>query len=131
MVVMARGSAVDVEALASSAVEIAGVKLIAAAVPGADRQLLGQLVDQLAARLQPAAVLLGSVEDGKIALVCKVSDDAVTMGAKAGDLISAVARSCGGGGGGRPNYAEGAGSRPEQLDDALKAAAETLRSGLE
>ena len=124
------GAAVDVDALASGAEQIGGVKLVAAAIPGADRKMLGQLADQLAARLQPAAVILGAAEDDKVALVCKVTDDAVSAGAKAGDIISAVAKACGGGGGGRPNYAEGAGSRPDQLDDALKEAAETLRAGL-
>jgi len=125
------GASVDVDALASGAEQIGGVKLVAAAIPGTDRKMLGQLADQLAARLQPAAVILGAAEDGKVALVCKVTDDAVSAGAKADDIISAVAKACGGGGGGRPNYAEGAGSRPDQLDDALKLAADTLRAGLE
>jgi alanyl-tRNA synthetase len=123
-------ASIDVDSLEAGAVEIGGVKLVAAAVPGADRKMLGQLADELAARLQPGVAMLGAAADGKVALVCKATDDAVAMGAKAGDVISAVAKACGGGGGGRPNYAEGAGSKPDQLDGALGQAEEALRGAL-
>jgi len=71
-------------------------------------------------------VLLGSEDDGKVALVCKVGPEAVAAGANAGGLINEVACVCGGGGGGRPDYAEGAGKDPARLEEALAAAKAAL-----
>ena len=121
---------VDVPSLLESATDVAGVHLISAHVPEVDRKLLGQLADQLATQLSPAVVLLGSAVDDKVALVCKADKAALAAGAHAGKLVSEAARSCDGGGGGRPDFAEGAGRDGGKLDQALAGAEVILRQQL-
>ncbi len=123
-------ASVDLHELIDAAVVVEGITLVSAQVPGANRKLLGQVADQLAAKLDRAAVILGCEEDGTVSLVCKVSSDAVAAGANAGGLISHVASACGGGGGGKAEYAEGAGKNPEKLREALDAAANALKQQL-
>ena len=66
--------------------------------------------------------------DGKVQLVCKAGADAVAKGAHAGKLVGEAARTVGGGGGGRPDFATAGGRDPEKLDEALAKAKETLAS---
>jgi alanyl-tRNA synthetase len=120
----------DLAALISQAEQIGPAKLVAAAVPGADRELLGQLADEIAARLPNGVVLLGADNEGKVALVCKVSDALVARGAHAGELIRAVAALCGGSGGGRPQFAQAGGKEPQRLPEALAHARQLLAQQL-
>ncbi|XP_009606795.2 alanine--tRNA ligase, chloroplastic/mitochondrial isoform X1 [Nicotiana tomentosiformis] len=80
----------------------------------------------------PAAVVLGSCPgDGKVSLVVALTPGVVDLGIKAGDIIKPLAKSCGGGGGGRPNFAQAGGRKPENLLGALEEAREQLTKLLE
>ncbi len=115
---LASGQGVD---LAESAVEVAGVKVVAAEVPGADAKSLREAVDALKAKLGSAIIVLGApTEDGKVLLVAGVTADLVGK-AKAGELVGAVAAKVGGKGGGRPDFAQAGGTDPSQLGAALAA----------
>ena len=77
------------------------------------------LVDQLGTGA--AVVLAGESSPGKVSLVAGFGPQVVARGLKAGALIGALARRCGGGGGGRPNLAQAGGRQPENIDAALEA----------
>ncbi|OOZ41465.1 alanine--tRNA ligase [Solemya pervernicosa gill symbiont] len=104
--------------LAEQAVDVAGIKVLAARLDGADPKGLRDTVDQLKNKLGTAAVLLAAVNGDKISLVAGVSND-TTDRLKAGDLLKMVAEQVGGKGGGRPDMAQGGGSQPENLDQAI------------
>ncbi|MBK3866873.1 alanine--tRNA ligase [Pseudomonas stutzeri] len=107
--------------LAASAVEVKGVRVLAARQDGLDGKALLALVDQLKNKLGSAVILLGGVQDGKVVLVAGVTQD-LTSRLKAGDLMKQAAAAVGGKGGGRPDMAQGGGSEPARLDDALALA---------
>ncbi|HEX9181138.1 MAG TPA: DHHA1 domain-containing protein, partial [Burkholderiales bacterium] len=104
--------------LASQAVDVKGVKVLAAAVDGADAKTLREAVDKLKDRLKSAAVVLASTEGGKVTLIAGVTAD-LTAKVKAGDLVGHVAAKVGGKGGGRPDMAQGGGTDPSRLPEAL------------
>jgi alanyl-tRNA synthetase len=106
--------------LASQAIEINGLKVLAAQLDGADVKTLRDTVDQLKNKLGQAAVVLASVEGDKISIIAGVTK-AETSRIKAGDLVNAVAQQCGGRGGGRPDMAQAGGSEPDKLAAALAA----------
>ncbi len=116
--------------LASQAVDVGGVKLLAARLHGVDPKALRGLVDQLKAKLASAVILLAAVTDGKISLVAGVSPD-LTRRVRAGDLVGAVAAQVGGKGGGRPDMAMGGGSDVAALDGALAGLPAWLSARLE
>ena len=116
--------------LAASAVDIGGVMVLATRVDGADAGALRSAVDQLKSRLGSAIVVLGSVEsDSKVVLVAGVTPDQ-TGRVKAGELIGAVAAQVGGKGGGRPDFAQAGGSKPQALDEALASVTPWVRARL-
>jgi alanyl-tRNA synthetase len=116
--------------LAASAVEVAGVMVLATRLDGADASTLRSAVDQLKSRLGSAIVVLGSVEsDSKVVLVAGVTQDQ-TGRVKAGELISAVAAQVGGKGGGRADFAQAGGSKPQALDEALASVTPWVRARL-
>ncbi|HET9701307.1 MAG TPA: alanine--tRNA ligase, partial [Burkholderiales bacterium] len=106
--------------LASQAVEVKGVKVLAAAVEGADAKTLREAVDKLKDKLKSAAVVLASTEGGKVTLIAGVTAD-LTAKVKAGDLVGHVAAKVGGKGGGRPDMAQGGGTDPSRLPEALES----------
>ncbi|MCQ2520533.1 MAG: alanine--tRNA ligase [Lachnospiraceae bacterium] len=110
--------------------EIKGVKVLAANVPGVDMNALRDLADQLTEKIGGGVVVLASAVDGKVNLVAKASDDAMSKGAHAGNLIKAIAGLVGGGGGGRPNMAQAGGKNPDGIDAAIEAAKTTLEGQL-
>jgi len=89
-------------------------------VTGAEEML--ELSDRLSEELDPAAILLALVDDGRVSLVANFSDAVVGKGARAGDLIREVAPLVGGKGGGRPTMARGGGNDPGGVGEALTAA---------
>jgi alanyl-tRNA synthetase len=116
--------------LAATAVEVGGVMVLATRLDGADAGTLRSAVDQLKSRLGSAIVVLGSVEsDSKVVLVAGVTQDQ-TGRVKAGELISAVAAQVGGKGGGRADFAQAGGSKPQALDEALASVAPWVRARL-
>ncbi|MDH3355493.1 MAG: DHHA1 domain-containing protein, partial [Chromatiales bacterium] len=113
--------------LAGQAVEVAGIKVLAAKLEGVEAKALRDTVDQLKNKLQNAAIILAVVNGDKIALVAGVTK-AETDKLKAGDLLKMVAEQVGGKGGGRPDMAQGGGSEPEKLDAALAGVEAWVRS---
>ncbi|MDX1572191.1 MAG: DHHA1 domain-containing protein, partial [Xanthomonadales bacterium] len=105
--------------LTADAVEVAGIKVLAARLDGADARTLREAVDRCKDKLGSAAVVLATVEDGKVRLVAGVTRDQTTR-LGAGDLVNAVAQQIGGRGGGRPDMAQAGGGDPQRLDAALQ-----------
>ncbi len=120
----ARSEVADVEAEVKA---VEGVNVIAQRVDGLGADALLDLSDRFKQRNPPAAVVLGSVEDGRVHLVCNF-DQAVAERVSASDVAKAAAAVVGGGGGGRPTMARAGGTDPEKLADAL-AEAERLVVG--
>ena len=105
----------------SDSVEVvAGIKVLATRMDGADAKTLRDAVDRFKDKLQSAVIVLGAVEDGKVRLAAGVTKDNVGK-IKAGDLIKPVAEQVGGKGGGRPDFAQAGGNNPDALDEALKS----------
>ena len=104
--------------LLAQAVEVAGVKLLAAKLDGVDPKSLRDTLDQLKNKLGSAVVLLATADGDKVSLVAGVTKD-LTGQFKAGDLIKHVAAQIGGKGGGRPDMAQGGGTDAAALPAAL------------
>ncbi len=104
--------------LASQAIEVNGIKVLAANLEGADPKSLRNTVDQLKNKLGKAAVIVSTVANGKVSLVAGISK-AETGLIKAGDLLKHVATQIDGKGGGRPDMAQGGGNNPQALPAAL------------
>jgi len=115
--------------LASQAVDIGGLKLLAARLDEADPKSLRDLVDQLKNKLGSAAILLAAVKDGKVSLIAGVTADQISR-IKAGDLVNVVATQVGGKGGGRPDLAQAGGNDPTNLDAALREVPDWVRQKL-
>ena len=98
--------------------EVRGVKVLAHRVDNLERAQMRTLIDQLRAKLGSGVVVLGSANDGKVALIAGVTKD-LTNRIQAGKVVGQVAQRIGGKGGGRPDMAEAGGDRPEALDAAL------------
>ena len=107
--------------------EVAGVKLIAANVPELDMNGLRNLGDKLKDKLGEGVVILASsTAPDKVSLVAMVSQEAISKGAHAGNLIKELAAFVGGGGGGRPNMAQAGGKNAAGIDKAIAKATEVL-----
>jgi alanyl-tRNA synthetase len=109
--------------LAGSAIEVAGVKVLAARLEGFDAKALRDALDRLKQQLGDAVIVLAGANDGKVALVAGVSGTA-TGKAKAGELIGHVARQINGKGGGRADMAQGGGDDSPNLVDVLAGVAD-------
>ena len=112
---LAMGQGTD---LASQAVEVKGINVLAATLEGADIKTLRETMDKLKDRLKSAAIVLAAINDGKVTLIAGVTQDANGK-VKAGDLVNHVAQQVGGKGGGRPDMAQAGGTNPEKLPEAL------------
>jgi alanyl-tRNA synthetase len=104
--------------LVSTAVEVNGIKVLAARLDGVDPKSLRDTVDRLKDQLGTSIVVIGSAADDKVRLAAGVSKDLLTR-IQAGNLVNFVAQQVGGKGGGRPDFAQAGGSQPENLDEAL------------
>ncbi len=106
--------------LLSQAVELKGIKVLAAQLDGADAKVLRETLDQLKNKLKSAAIVLASVQDGKVQLAAGVTADVLTK-VKAGELVNFVAQQVGGKGGGKPDMAMAGGTDPQGLPGALQS----------
>jgi len=106
--------------LADQVVEVKGVKLLAAALDGADARALREAMDKLKDKLKSAVIVLAAADQGKVSLIAGVTPD-LTSKLKAGELVNFVAQQVGGKGGGRPDMAQAGGTRPEKLSQALES----------
>ncbi len=100
--------------------EINGVKVLGRIVEGLDGNGTRQLSDTLLARLKSGVVVLGRKDEGKVGIIVRVSDD-LTGRVKAGDVIREIAPIVGGRGGGKADMAEGGGTEPDKLNEAIDA----------
>jgi alanyl-tRNA synthetase len=98
--------------------DVKGVKVLAHRVDNLERPQMRTLIDQLRDKVGSGVVVLGSANDGKVALIAGVTKD-LTSRIQAGKVIGQVAQKVGGKGGGRPDMAEAGGDKPEALDAAL------------
>ena len=117
---IASGSIGDASSGGDEPREINGVKVLAKIVEGLDAGGTRQLSDTLLARLKSGVVIIGRSEEGKVGIIVRVSDD-ITSKVKAGDIIREIAPIVGGRGGGKPDMAEGGGTDPSKLVDAIEA----------
>lgn len=104
--------------LASQAIDVNGIKVLAARLDGADAQVLRETMDALKAKLKTAAIVLASVQGDKVSLIAGVTADTIAK-VKAGDLVNFVALQVGGKGGGKPEMAMAGGTNPAALPAAL------------
>jgi len=124
---LASGQGVD---LAAGAVDVAGARVVAARVDGADARSLREAVDALKGKLKSGVIVLGApTEDGKVVLVAGVTSDLVGR-VKAGDIVGKVAAEVGGRGGGRADFAQAGGTDPARLDAALASVPDLVAAKL-
>jgi alanyl-tRNA synthetase len=110
--------------------EIKGVKVLAHRADNLERPQLRTLRDNLRTKIGSGVVVLGSVSDGKVAIIVGVTKD-LTARVQAGKIVGKVAQKVGGSGGGRPDMAEAGGKDPQALDSALSASYEVVEELLQ
>jgi alanyl-tRNA synthetase len=106
------------DAMASQAVVVKGVKVLALELKGVDVKALRETADRLRDKLNSCVLVLGTTLDGKVSLIAAVTPD-LTDRFRAGELVSHVASQVGGKGGGKPDLAQAGGTRPDLLANAL------------
>ncbi|KQW36154.1 alanine--tRNA ligase [Rhizobacter sp. Root404] len=104
--------------LMAGAVDVNGIKVLAAMLAGADAKTLRDTMDKLKDKLKTAAIVLATVEGGKVQIAAGVTNDSIAK-LKAGELVNFVAQQVGGKGGGKPDMAMAGGTDPSKLDAAL------------
>ena len=106
--------------LVNQAVDVKGIKVLAAALPGADAKTLRDTMDKLKDKLKTAAIVLAAVDGDKVQIAAGVTADSVSK-VKAGELVNFVAQQVGGKGGGKPDMAMAGGTDPSKLAGALQS----------
>lgn len=115
--------------LATQALDINGVKMLAATLEGADANALRETMDKLKDKLKSAVIVLASVADGKVSLAAGVTADLIGK-VKAGELVNHVAGQVGGKGGGKPDMAMAGGTEPANLPQALASVTDWVKQKL-
>ncbi|WBY01555.1 alanine--tRNA ligase [Ramlibacter tataouinensis] len=106
--------------LAGQAVDVKGIKVLAATLNGADARTLRDTLDKLKDKLKSAAIVLAAVDGGKVQLAAGVTADRMAQ-VKAGELVNFVAQQVGGKGGGKPDMAMAGGTDASKLPAALQS----------
>jgi alanyl-tRNA synthetase len=106
-----------------------GIKVVAREVPPAPANEMRDMADTLRSKLGSGVVVIGSRSEGNVSLVAAVTKD-LTAKVKAGELVKRLSPIVGGGGGGRPDFAQAGGKQPENLPQALAAVEEAVREQL-
>jgi len=114
------GGGINIQDLLKNAVEKNDSKVLAKRVKVPNMDALKDLGDAVREKVGSGIGFLGAEIDGKATLVCVVTDDLISKGIKAGDLVKRAAEAMGGGGGGRPHLATAGAKNAEKLDEALK-----------
>jgi len=110
---------------ADDTVEVGGVRLARRKVEGLDKDALRQLADSLKVKVRSGVVVLASANDGRVQIVVAVTPD-LTQRVKAGQIVKEIAPIVEGGGGGRPDFAEAGGKRPDKIDEMLETSKAVL-----
>jgi alanyl-tRNA synthetase len=126
----AQAAAGAVDELLAQVREVAGVPLLAAVVPNLDAKALRTLAETAKAKRASLCLVLGATQDGKVALVAAVSPDLAKRGLSAGALIAKVAPQVGGGGGGRPDFAQAGGKDAAALPGAIASVPALVEAAL-
>ncbi len=121
---------IDLQALVTSADEVAGARVLTASVQELDAKALLDLVDRLKGQLDGAAIVLASAVEDRVALVVSVAPELVERGVKAGAIVKAAAAAVGGGGGGRDTLAQAGGRDAGKLEEALETARAEIAAAL-
>ncbi|MEO7673374.1 MAG: alanine--tRNA ligase [Pyrinomonadaceae bacterium] len=100
--------------------DVSGIMVLGKIVEGLDANGTRQLSDTLLSRMKSGVVVLGRQDDGKVSIIVRVSDDLTDI-IKAGNIIKEIIPIVGGRGGGKPDMAEGGGSEPDKLGEAIDA----------
>ena len=120
------------DTLLEQSMDIGGVKIVVAETPGANSNLMRQLIDQLRKKTGSTAVLLASAQgNDKVVLVAGITNNLIERGISAGSWVKEVAPVVGGGGGGKPDMAQAGGKQPEKIGDAIELAKSIIKSQLE
>jgi alanyl-tRNA synthetase len=115
--------------LVQQAIDVGGVRVLAAQLDGIDARGLRETADKLRDKLKSCALVLGTVADGKVSLIAAVTPDVVGK-IKAGELVNHVATQVGGKGGGKPDLAMAGGNEPGQLPAALASVSAWVQNKL-
>ncbi|MEO1637524.1 MAG: DHHA1 domain-containing protein, partial [Cyanobacteria bacterium J06631_9] len=119
------------EQLLDTAETIGEFPVIVANLDAVDADSLKTAAERLLQKLGDGAVVLGSIPaEGKVSLVAAFSKPVIGKGLQAGKFIGGIAKLCGGGGGGRPNFAQAGGRDASKLPEALETAKEQLKEAL-
>ena len=110
--------------------EIAGLKVLVAALPNMDMNALRNMGDTFKDKLGEGVVVLASSQDEKVSLVAMATNDAVSAGIHCGNIIKASAPVVQGGGGGRPNMAQAGGKDASKMNEALQTATDIIKEQL-
>ena len=114
---------------ASDVIEVAGVKVARRKVSDLDKDALRSLADSLKAQIKSGIVVIASANGDKVQMVVAVTAD-LTSRVKAGQIVKEIAPIVGGGGGGRPDFAEAGGKLPDKIDEMLSAAENVIAKHL-
>ncbi|MBC6432237.1 alanine--tRNA ligase [Nostoc sp. HG1] len=119
------------DSLLQTAQTVGDSKIIVAQLEDVDPESLKTAAERLLQKIGNGAVVLGSVpEEGKVSIVAAFSSEVNKKGLQAGKFVGAIAKICGGGGGGRPNLAQAGGRDASKLPEALEQAKSELKSAL-
>jgi len=122
-----KGAATDLKAAAQELLDtaktIGSARIIIGKIPAASVEAIRSQIDLLRKKAPSATIVLAATtDDNKVLLFAAVTDDLIDRGLKAGDIVKHIAPIVGGGGGGRPQFAQAGGKNPDKIDDALDAA---------
>jgi alanyl-tRNA synthetase len=121
----------EMDQLVKAAQDVNGVRVVASQVSPADMDGFRDLGDGLRTALGSGVGVIGANLDGKTSVIAVVTDDLISRGIKAGDIVKVVAKLVGGGGGGRPHLAQAGGKFPEKMGEALAQVPDIVRAQLE
>jgi len=121
---------VDLDALASKAVELDGASMLVASVPVNDGKQLLEVADRLKGMLGDAVIVLAGAGEDRVDLVAMVAPSLVAKGVRANEIVSAAAAAVGGGGGGRETLARAGGREVERVPEAIEAARGAIEAAL-
>ncbi|MGQ9732045.1 MAG: DHHA1 domain-containing protein, partial [Candidatus Zipacnadales bacterium] len=128
---IATSGTVDIRRLLAEAQEIGPARLVVYRLDGAPQEALKSLVDDLVARGEAVVALVASVDEaGTVRLCAKADEKIVQQGAHAGHLVKTVATACGGGGGGKPTFAQAGARDATKLEEALATVPQVLAAQL-